>query len=252
MRPVILHYHLFKNAGTSIDTCLQQSFGDRWCNFDSPVGHTISADDIVARLHQQPELCAISSHDAAPPLPSGDFRVYPIVMLRHPVLRAKSAYLFECGVQNSLSTTAAGFQAYIDERTKDLNGGVITNFQACRLANRSPSGPEQVAPATEHEYARRAINFIDSLAFFGLVERFHESLVRLNFYLVGEFPDIQLRHHWQNATQRNATSVDEQLASIAGELGPDLYQRLIDRNQQDLTLYQYACERFATPLTQLN
>lgn len=66
MRPVILHYHLFKNAGTSIDACLEQSFGHLWRNIDSPLGHTICAQQISDYLHSSPELKALSSHDAAP------------------------------------------------------------------------------------------------------------------------------------------------------------------------------------------
>ena len=30
MRTVILHYHLFKNAGTSVDRLLQRNFPDAW------------------------------------------------------------------------------------------------------------------------------------------------------------------------------------------------------------------------------
>nr|WP_029249710.1 hypothetical protein [Microbulbifer agarilyticus] len=34
MRKLILHYHLFKNAGSSIDEILKRSFGDSWLAFD--------------------------------------------------------------------------------------------------------------------------------------------------------------------------------------------------------------------------
>src|SRR5262249_29168921 len=35
-RCVLIHYHLFKNAGSSIDAILQQNFSDRWISLEFP------------------------------------------------------------------------------------------------------------------------------------------------------------------------------------------------------------------------
>jgi len=29
-RTILIHYHLFKNAGTSLDAVLKENFGDKW------------------------------------------------------------------------------------------------------------------------------------------------------------------------------------------------------------------------------
>lgn len=247
MRPVILHYHLFKNAGTSIDACLEQSFGERWHTFDSPVGHTLCADQLAAYIEQHPELLALSSHDAAPPIPNGDFKVFPIVFLRHPILRAKSAYLFESGVQQGKTTSSSGFREYIRQRLAEPNGSVVTNFQACRLANQSFGGPDQLPPDSEDDYADRACRFIDSLDFFGLVEEFAESLARMKNFLQLKFPDIQLENRWHNATERSMQPVAQRIEAIAAELGAELFQPLMNRNRQDLRLYDHAAHRFHSP-----
>src|SRR3546814_12165467 len=36
MRTVVLHYHLFKNAGTSLDKVLQENFGEKWVTREFP------------------------------------------------------------------------------------------------------------------------------------------------------------------------------------------------------------------------
>lgn len=183
-----------------------------------------------------------------PPLPEGNFRLFPIVFLRHPIIRAKSAYLFEHGIQQKLETSSAGFRDYVAARIQDANGGVITNFQACRLANQYAGGPDPTAPASEDGYAQQACRFIDSLEFFGMVEQFRESLIRLKYYLTSHFPELKLQYTRQNVTQNTELSIPKHTANIAAELGPELYQALTDRNKQDLALYQHACQRFDNPL----
>jgi hypothetical protein len=32
--PILIHFHIFKNAGSSIDHSLHNSFGDRWTTFE--------------------------------------------------------------------------------------------------------------------------------------------------------------------------------------------------------------------------
>ncbi|MCB1754984.1 MAG: hypothetical protein KDJ38_05655, partial [Gammaproteobacteria bacterium] len=84
-RNIIVHYHLFKNAGTSIDKMLKNSFGDAWENYDLPAaGARISPDSLQQYIEENPHLQASSSHQIVPPLPTGDLNVFPIVFLRDP------------------------------------------------------------------------------------------------------------------------------------------------------------------------
>ncbi|MCP8898252.1 sulfotransferase family 2 domain-containing protein [Gilvimarinus xylanilyticus] len=244
MRPVILHYHLFKNAGTSIDANLKASFGDGWENYDHPQGHTISAEAIRDKFEQTPSLIALSSHDAAPPLPQGNFKLFPIVVLRHPIVRAHSAYAFECGKQLGLEQPEISFAEYVRERLNDLDGGVITNFQCCRLANQSPQGPDTGPAKPAPTTVQQAQAFIASLETFGLVEAFDTTIARLQRYLEPHFPGLEWRNQWQNATNHTPSPIPQRVSEIERELGSELFLRLCQRNQLDLDLYAFAAQRF--------
>ena len=86
MRPVILHYHYFKNAGTSVDAVLSQNFGDDWvtAEFEGMNNHEAVANWI--RSH--PGAQAFSSHTAQFPLPV----VEGVLARQEGVLRASVAF----------------------------------------------------------------------------------------------------------------------------------------------------------------
>src|SRR5262245_50872737 len=89
----IIHYHIYKNAGSSIDWLLQNSFGPSWATFEGAHATDIQmAQRLSAFLASRPDIRAVSSHLARPPLPfPGD---KAIVMIRHPIDRVMSVYAF--------------------------------------------------------------------------------------------------------------------------------------------------------------
>src|SRR5581483_3960722 len=92
MRLVILHYHIFKNAGTTIEDILDHSFGDRFLPLDVPgLELPISNRDLIARLEERKELMAVSSHQIRHPLPQAPgFLFFDICFLRDPLERLRS------------------------------------------------------------------------------------------------------------------------------------------------------------------
>ncbi len=71
MRSVILHYHIYKNAGMSIEETLDRNFGERFCRLDTddPNGH-VTNDDLLAYLNRNAHVQAISSHQIRYPIPA--------------------------------------------------------------------------------------------------------------------------------------------------------------------------------------
>jgi hypothetical protein len=248
MRKLIIHYHLFKNAGTSIDNILKDSFGDKWQNWDRPSdkeGPLLPAE-LARFIKENPQLIAISSHDAVPPVPIGEFQVFPIVFMRHPIDRARSAYLFEWQKELGLDRPKGSFAEYIDEKLAPEGDSVIANFQVSRLSNLVYHNDVSRKSLRDYERLERAKLFLCGIPYFGLVENFHQSLIRLYYYLRPNFPDVMVVNHQANVIQDINAKLEEKLKSIQDELGDEKYQVLLQRNELDMKLYQFAVKSFYT------
>ncbi|WP_346839860.1 sulfotransferase family 2 domain-containing protein [Microbulbifer sp. SAOS-129_SWC] len=251
MRKLILHYHLFKNAGSSIDEILKGSFGDSWTSFDKDTASAkILPAEMRAFIDENPQVRAVSSHQVMPPLPQGDFEVFPIVFLRHPLDRVRSAYLFEWKKQLGLTVPKGSFADYVREKLDSCSRGPIANYQVFQLSNTACEGEKPAHDSDTQKRLVRAQTFLAELPFFGLVERFQESLERMHFYLKYHFPDLKVVNRQVNTTQDTGKHIEERLLEVRQQLGEALYGELIDRNRQDLELYNFACKHFASVVPQ--
>ncbi|MBY6212241.1 sulfotransferase family 2 domain-containing protein [Microbulbifer agarilyticus] len=254
MRKLIVHYHLFKNAGSSIDKLLEDSFGESWKGFD----RTSSASKILPAclddfIQRNPELVAISSHQALPPLPnSQEYEIFPLLFVRHPIDRAKSAYLFEWQKQLGLDQPKGTFREYVTEKLQPGEGGAISDFHVYHLSNLAVDGQKPMHDPEPEARLQRAKEFLESLAFFGIVEQFQESLVRAHFYLKYHFPELKVVNRTLNSTQGRGRSLESKLIGIRSELGAEIYSLLEERNRLDLSFYQYACRRFSAVVPREN
>jgi len=170
VRKLILHYHLFKNAGTSVDELLKRSFGSRWVtrefNGGGPAAHRA---ELARWLQEERDAVAFSSHTAQlPPPAAAGVECFPLIFVRHPIDRIASAYAFETkhggsgfGAVLARNTTLAG---YIEVRLSLGHDRQCRNFHVARLA--------QMFPATDGDERARAMKALDALPFVGLVEAF--------------------------------------------------------------------------------
>lgn len=243
--PLLIHYHIFKNAGTSVDRMLKANFGDRWA--DREFTETPPArrhQSIRAFLEQRSELQAFSSHTA--PLPEPDLpdrAIVPILFVRHPLLRVRSAYGFErrqdATTRGAVLAKATDLRGYVTTFLDDPRARQARNFQSVRFASGTPGRPAQ-----ERE---RALATLARLPFVGLVEAYDESVARLGALIAPLFPEFRAVALHENATASDpAASTDDQLAALREELGPDLYDRLIAENACDLELFDTVRARYAT------
>jgi hypothetical protein len=240
--PLILHYHLFKNAGTSVDAMLKQNFGKRWeeKEFKTP-GARSNAAAVETFLNSRPDLHAFSSHTAMLPLPKLAGReVFPIIFLRHPVSRLKSAYDFER--KQDVDTFGArlakkhDFAGYLRELLESPGHRQARNFQTCRLAFGMPR-----SYGSELDRARATL---DTLPFCGLVEEYDRSLALLEKFLSPRIPDFRAIAVRKNITRGNGYTLADLLEQIADEIGPDLNQALWDANADDMTLFEGVRQRY--------
>lgn len=252
-RSVIVHYHLFKNAGTSIERLLQQSLGNEWRSWDKPeAGAKISGSELQSWLEAHPHVRAVSSHQFVPPFPRGDFRIIPLVFLREPLSRVRSAWRFEWQKQLGLSEPKGSLSQYIEDKFKQKNTSVIANFQVSRLSNTHYEDVRQRLQRYNPELLPAACRLVDSLPFVGLVERFGESLQLLARLVQQDFPDMTIREHRENVTDDSSKTLEQRIDELRREIGNDLFDELCLRNALDLQLYNYAAGRFAASAEQLH
>ena len=93
MIPIILHYLIFKNAGSPIDWILEKNFGKYALKFDDITDPTsvLSTEQLLI-LNNYPNAKSISSHQfrTFPVAEDTDFQFLSIIFIRHPIDRALS------------------------------------------------------------------------------------------------------------------------------------------------------------------
>lgn len=246
MRNIILHGHMFKNAGTSLDWSLARSFGDAFLDHrDDQAMRRHGGRHLAEVLAADRDLMALSSHHLPRDIPAlPGVRLHSIYLLRHPLLRIRSVYDFEREQQaDTLGAQAAkrmSFREYVAWRMQPDTPPTIRNFQTFYLSKkkRSRARPARVLPLCFD-----ALVFAQSLPVVGIVELYDQSMVLLEEKLRPHLPTLDLAYIPQNVSGNPLAAVDEgqRLALILQELG-DLGKTVIDNNSYDLALYQAALE----------
>lgn len=242
MRDVVFHYHLFKNAGTSVDAMLRANFGERAVAGEvEQVNHARQWRETCAWVHRESEAIAFSSHTAPLPLPIvAGVRVHPILFVRNPLDRIASAYAFERkqGVAGFGSTLArnTAFAGYVEVRLSVPWDRQCRNFHTGRLA--------QMFPVEEGSERERALRALDALPFVGVVEDYDRSVALLGRWLRETFPDFREAHERHNVGREGHASLEQRLAAMRADLGP-MYERLVEANADDMAIYARAVQRLA-------
>jgi len=253
-RPVILHYHLFKCAGTSIEQVLKSQFGRRFATWDkSDPAAKISAIEMAAYIHEHPELVAISSHQAIPPLPIvAGARVHPVVFLRHPLDRMLSTYRFSRQRASAIPTDRLASNNSLKDYVRTLleqgNANHASNFYVYSLTDQRDPATNKLLPVGPKRHLGQAKAFLRSLPVVGIVERFVESTAAFQSIISAELPDFRFPVVEANVTSPRQTTLETRLEYIRNELGDDLWQRLLERNAPDFELYRIAEQRLESAL----
>jgi hypothetical protein len=242
VRTLIFHYHLFKNAGTSVDEMLKRNFGVQWVNREFRISRQANKLAVAEFVRREClRVRAISSHTALLPAPRiQGLEIFPIIFVRHPIDRLRSAYEFErLQVANTPGSQLAkrlDFAGYVRELLR-RNHRQVNNFQTFRLAlNEQPS---------EGEGRLNALRTLQALPFVGLVEAYEKSLYTLERLLRRPFPAFRATNTHLNAGQSRVASLQERLALIERQLGHELYEEVCGANQDDLAVFGFLEARYA-------
>tara|TARA_R110001606_G_scaffold86179_1_gene195026 strand:+ start:1848 stop:2588 length:741 start_codon:yes stop_codon:yes gene_type:complete len=238
MRTVILHYHLFKNAGTSMDATLNRNFpDDLWVTREFPSDPKSNAEQLKQWIIDEPQAICFSSHTAfLPPPEIENVTIIPVIFMRHPIDRIISAYSFErnqradnFGSTLARNTTLSG---YIETRLSMPNDHQCRNFHVEKFSRMFGKGDN---PTQRLVNAKKAI---EALPFVGDVGDFDNSIKRLEALLKDNGLEVDLTAERKNVSRQPKT-IDEKLKSLHESMGDELYNKLMAANKEDLELYEF-------------
>jgi Sulfotransferase family len=242
-RVILIHHHIFKNAGTSFNYALTQAFGKQFIEYDLPQGHVVSSDILKEVIQANPQVMAISGHHMAMPTPQGeDFKTISSVLIRKPLSRIRSIYEFE---RNQQAATAGAIKA----KELDFKGFVLWRLETapivfCDYQTYYCSRTELMKPNYRPTKVdlELAIENLKSAAIVGTVEQYNETLSIAQTCLRESFsdPTIDLKPIALNITSRKVTSDREMRQKLVDDLGESLVDRLEEMNQLDNELYQFS------------
>ena len=248
-RPVVVHYHIFKNAGSSVDAMLQSSFGERWAPFEGThAGDVQSSSALSDFLQARPEIEAVSTHLGRPPLPWPG--CLPIVFLRHPMLRAASVYEFVRQDATQPGSEIARRASFADYVRWALDGGengiVIRDYQVVHLSDASFRTANLYETMANSDDLRQGCALLAEWGVVGIVERFAASCAQFQAAYGKLVPALKLEPVWRNRTNMVSNTVEQQLTAIRESLGEKLYDELSARNELDMQLYQLGASSTTT------
>ncbi len=242
LRKVIFHYHLFKNAGTSVDELLKINFPGLWVTREfSGNQRADNAVRVAQWVQEEANAIAFSSHTAMLPPPNlNEIQFFPILFVRHPIDRIASAYAFErqqksdtFGSVVARNTTLSG---YVEIHLSVVQNRQCRNFQTARLA--------QMFKQQEGDEISLALKALESLSFVGLVEEFERSIELMTSWLRPHFPGFRSIPVAKNVTRDRTVPLVQKLKQIETEIGEACYARLLEANELDLAVFNRVMQKY--------
>jgi len=246
-RAIILHSHIFKNGGTTIDAVLKRNFGASALCCESFEDHFLS-QKMILDTAQSEGVKSISSHRIGlPPPKSGVATFIPLVMLREPLDRLGSIYSFYKRQHEDISheCALARRKSFKDFVRILMEAGLDVSFADIQsqffLASLSPP---QYPSKANWDVVREIANSIPCV---GVLELFDESLLLWERHLRKFFPEINLAYIRKNVSQDRLEKLETRLDRIIDDLGAELVNLFQERNKfdyklHDLATYRIQCE----------
>jgi hypothetical protein len=235
VRFVVVHYHIFKNAGTTVERILEREFPGAFAKLHGPTPDcTLDAEDLAAFLEDHPDVKAITSHHLRYPIPAiRNTVVFDCCFLRHPLDRLDSlySYLQKIDSTNAQRQSPAEFLRHLIERSPEQ----VSNVQVTYLANRGAF----TRPANTGDLDD-AVKVMRNMAFPGVVEMFQESMVAAEYFMRPAFPSILLGAPAANVSRPGIHDPSEREWRLIERWGRGLYNELARRNELDIELFESA------------
>jgi len=240
MRFVILHYHIFKNAGSTVESLLDRSFGERFARFDPALSEgLVSSGELVRFVEEHPLLKAVSSHQTRYPVPAlPGILFFDICFLRDPIDRIRSTYDYfrERPVPGdprsdlANQTGLGGFIEALIEHDPLYVKNVQVNMLACAGDSDEPEARD----------LDRALERMRQTSFLGVLDCFGETLVAGQHALRMVFPELDCMHEAVNATGGLQSSLAARIENVRAACSKGVFDELLRLNALDCRLLEEA------------
>ena len=243
---ILLHHHIFKNAGSTIDAILSRNFGTVGAvKYDKPIGekgeHILNNNELVEILRMNPKCISFSSHQFnLSEFNSSDFEFVDMAFVRHPLDRLSSIYYFYNSNPSLISNLADTVrkQSLINFMSSFVRGEHAWLGQSSQTWIFATHFAEKYTLPTRHTL-HRAIERAKSVLCLGVVEKFDESTAYFEHALVREFGSVDFSYEVINKSSGRKNTLQERLNDLRETLGAELYDQLLALNQLDLELWEY-------------
>lgn len=249
---ILLHLHIFKNAGTSFDRSLRQLFGYKLIAYDTEhAGGKISIAQLAELQQANPNARAITSHQVSLPVPVYEGVIFhPVFFLRNPIERIQSCYHFEKDVQK-LMTEDISMEQYVRRSLNNPSINACFGIQLATIADNRYFTHWNRSEITD-VVINNALNNLQIARCFGVVDRFDESVQYIAHRMKQFFPEFNQavqtkKHNVSSASQ----DIDDKVAYVKDSLSAQTYQSLLEELQPEILLYDKAKEVFNNRYNQL-
>ncbi len=233
---VLVHYHVMKNAGSTISEILKRELGPAYAEVHGPdAGSMIMPGELLGFIRTHPEIRVISSHHIRFPVPHEERLHWTYCcFLREPLDRLYSLYTF---FRNSGDTNPVGMMAQrldvrdffwqLIEHFPNYACNAQTIYLACSGFFLRPAGSDDL---------QRAIRIMQECSMPGVVHRTNESLAIAEYFVNPIFPGIRLHGPAVNAGSDPCRSLESRQRELKDLLGYKLYRTLQKVNALDIAL----------------
>lgn len=236
MRFVILHYHLFKNAGSTIEDILDRSFGERFGRLETSFeGGILTNPELLRHLDCHSGLRAFSSHQIRYPKPQAPgYLFFDICFLRDPIDRLRSFYDYfrqRPNPADPMSELANRSEpgVFVERMVRDYPL-FVKNNQVNLLA----CGGDSDEP--DEGDLRLAIQRALGASFLGVVDEFERSIAAGSDSLRCAFPELDCDVPAVNVSRGLQGTVASRTAELRAACRPEVFEELLRVTELDRQL----------------
>jgi len=253
-RPIILHFHIFKNAGTTIEWILEKNFPKHAVRIDPENPKRIlTIQTVIDYLKKNKGIHAVSSHQIRFPIPqTAEFLFLPIIFIRNPIDRAISVYKFNRRRKDVITpgikmAKELNLPDYINWNLNHKQNATMKNYQVLFLSHQTNIHQ----PLDDNDYSIATSNLTNSIVL-GLVDRFDESMVVAEESLRNYFENVDFSYIQQETSPHQEQNLDERLKKIQSEIDGNTWNALLEQNEFDLKLYSDINTEFDQRIKKIN